>query len=113
VWTPLYATIAWATAEGIDRPRDAGDDAATRRIATAFAANMALNAGWNLVFFRAHRPWAALVEICALEASVLDLAHQVNRQSPRAGRALLAYAAWTGFAGALTAAIAWENRRGA
>lgn len=111
VWTPLYAIIAWAGAEGIDRARAAGDDRAARRISAAFGVNMALNAGWNVVFFRAHRPWAALVEICVLAASVLDLAHQVNAQSPRAGRAMLAYAAWTGFAGLLTAAIAWKNRR--
>ncbi len=111
VWTPLYATIAWAGAKGIDQARASGDDRAARRIGVAFGVNMVLNAGWNVVFFRAHRPWAALVEICVLEASVLELAHQVNAQSPRAGKALLAYAAWTGFAGLLTAAIAWENRR--
>lgn len=110
VWTPLYATIAWACAEGIDRAREAGDDEAARRIAAAFGVNMVLNAGWSVVFFRAHRPWAALAEVCLLEASVLDLAHRVNAHSPRAGKALLPYAAWTAFAAVLTAAIARANR---
>jgi benzodiazapine receptor len=110
VWTPLYALIAWAVADGVERARATGDDDAARAIGVAFAANMALNAGWTAVFFRGHRPWAAFVELLALQASNVDLVRRVRVHSPRAAAALLPYLAWTTFAGVLTVAFARRNR---
>src|SRR5699024_3759643 len=49
-WTTLYATIAAASAQAIDRA-----EAAERRgYQRALAANLVLNGAWSWVFFRAH-----------------------------------------------------------
>ena len=53
VWTALYAAMAWAGGEVLDR---AGAERAA--FARAGAVNLALNAAWTPLFFRAHRPWA-------------------------------------------------------
>ena len=105
VWTPLYGALAVAAARTLDRagPTERG------RFATAFAANLALNAGWNWVFFGARRPKAALAEIALLELSTLDLVRRSGRVDRTARRLLLPYAAWVAFAAALNAEIARRN----
>jgi translocator protein len=106
-WTTLYALLALAGARTIDRldqPR------ARTAFATAFGVNLALNAGWSWLFFRAHRPRLALTEIIALEASTLDLTRRAARADPAAAAMLTPYAAWVAFATALNAAIACRNR---
>src|SRR3954470_8401199 len=52
VWTPLYADLAVTSARALDALDDRGR-AAYRR---ALGANLALNAGWNVLFFKARRP---------------------------------------------------------
>src|SRR3954451_17248020 len=56
VWTALYASMAYAGARAWQEaaPPD------RRALALLGSANLALNAGWNVVFFRAHKPAAAL-----------------------------------------------------
>lgn len=71
--------------------------------------NLALNAAWTPVFFRAHRPWLAAAESAVLTVSTVDLARRAGRVRPAAGAALVPYAAWTAFATALTVAIARRN----
>lgn len=105
VWTVLYvllalsAALAWRDVRGPRR----------RLVLGLYAANLALNLGWTLLFFRAHAPWAALGEILALLASIVALIVLVRRHNRLAAAALAPYAAWVGFATALTAAIAAEN----
>ena len=53
VWTPLYGDLAALSARALDRLPD-GERTGYGR---APAANLALNAGWSWMFFRAHRPW--------------------------------------------------------
>ncbi len=107
-WTALYVLIAYAggraRARTVDRPE------ARRRWSRAFAANLGLNTAWSWLFFRAHRPDLALVEVVVLEASTLDLVRRARRLDPTAGAALLPYAVWVAFATALTAEIARRNR---
>lgn len=105
VWTCLYASMAWAGARawnGTERPK-------RRRLAALGGANLALNVGWNVVFFRAHRPKAAVVTIAALEATTLGFMLDARRHSPAAAAALVPYAAWTAYAAALNATIARRN----
>ncbi len=108
-WTTLYALMALASArtlDGLDEPRE------RREFAAAFGVNLALNAGWNWLFFKAHRPRWALAEILVLEASTLDLTRRAAHTDSRAAAMLVPYAAWVAFATALNAAIARRNPGG-
>ena len=104
VWTALYTGIAWAGGEVLDR---AGTDRAA--FARAGALNLALNAGWPPLFFRARRPWAAAAECAVLTLSTADLVRRAAPVSAPAAAVLVPYAAWTAFATALSAAIARRN----
>ncbi|RKN34022.1 TspO/MBR family protein [Micromonospora musae] len=106
VWTPVYALIAVAGARTLERSR--ADERAA--FARAYALNLALNAGWTALFFRARRPAAALTEIAALNASNLLLLRRAVRTDRVAGLALAPYAAWTVFATALNGAVVRLNR---
>ena len=64
VWTPLYADLAVTSARALDGLAEAGRGSAPPTRA-ALAANLVLNAGWNVLFFRARRPWLAAAE-CAV-----------------------------------------------
>ncbi len=92
------------------RAGPAGDPAERQSLQRALGANLALNAGWNWLFFRARRPDLALGEVLLLEASTLDLARRAGRSDPLGGQLLWPYAAWVAFATALNAAIARRNR---
>ena len=106
-WTTLYALIAVGTARALDRAEDPAERQSLQR---ALGANLALNAGWNWLFFRARRPDLALGEVLLLEASTLDLARRAGRSDRLGGQLLWPYAAWAAFATALNAAIARSNR---
>jgi len=70
-----------------------------------------LNVGWTWIFFTAKKPRWALAEILALEGSNLDLIRRSAKVDPASGWLLAPYAAWTGFATALNAAIVVRNPR--
>ena len=108
VWTPLYADLAVTSARALD----ALDAARSRtlRLPAALAANLVLNAGWNVLFFRARRPWLAAAECAALTVSSADLVRRTAAVDRRAAIALAPYPAWCAFATALTVAIARLNR---
>lgn len=105
VWTGLYAGLGWAAGE----VRASAGPGRRRSFDRAYRVNLALNAAWTPVFFRAHRPWLAAAESAALTVSTVDLARRAGRVRPAAGAALVPYAAWTAFATALTVAIARRN----
>jgi len=108
-WTTLYALMALASARTLDRLEEPGQ---RRELATAFGVNLALNAGWNWLFFKAHSPRWALLEILILEASTLDLTRRAARTDTPAAAMLVPYAGWVAFATALNAAIARRNPEG-
>ncbi|MBC7559485.1 MAG: tryptophan-rich sensory protein [Dermatophilaceae bacterium] len=108
-WTTLYGLMALASARTLDRLEEPGQ---RREFATAFGVNLALNAGWNWLFFRARRPRWALAEILLLEASTLDLTRRAAQTDSRAAAMLVPYAGWVAFATALNAAIARSNPGG-
>ena len=120
-WTTLYALIWVAASSAISElgetttGPDAGTaspdgEAAARGLTRALAVNLALNAAWRGLFFRARALPAAAVGAGLLAASSADLA----RRAAPAGRgkavALGAYAGWTAFATALSTQIARLNR---
>jgi uncharacterized protein YbjT (DUF2867 family)/tryptophan-rich sensory protein len=110
VWTALYADIAAASASVLTELDGAGDRAGRNAFLKAFGTNLALNAAWSAVFFRAQRPWAAAAEAAVLTLSSADLARRAGDVNRTAGIALSPYAVWCGFATVLSAAIARRNR---
>ncbi|ADP79487.1 TspO/MBR family protein [Pseudofrankia inefficax] len=106
VWTPLYASIAFAGARALEASAGGARRTQLRR---AFGIDLALNAGWTPLFFRARRPRLALAEIISLDVANVVLLRRAWRADPLAGAALLPYAAWTGFATGLNAAIVLRN----
>lgn len=105
-WTTLYALIATGSARALDRIED---DDERYRYALALGANLALNVGWTWVFFRGKRPKWALAEVVLLELSTIDLVRRTAKVDGTAAALLVPYAAWNGFATALTASIARRN----
>jgi benzodiazapine receptor len=105
-WTTLYGLMAVASARTLDRLEEPEE---RRAFATAFGANLVLNAGWSWLFFRARRPRWALAEILLMEASTLDLTRRAVKADTTAGKMLVPYVGWVAFATALNAAIARRN----
>lgn len=110
VWTALYADIAASSATVLTEMDGAGDRAGRNAYLKAFGTNLALNTAWSVVFWRVRRPWAAAAEAALLTLSSADLARRAGGVNRTAGVALSPYAAWCGFATALSAAIARRNR---
>lgn len=98
VWTVLYAGIAAAGAR-------IGRDRNPQLPAALHATQLALNAAWSPVFFAARSKRAALGVIFALDATVLAEIAVLWRRDRTAAGLLLPYAAWSGFATALTVAV--------
>ena len=105
VWTVLYILIAVAATLSY---RDVGGPR-RRLVMGLFAANLALNLAWTWIFFRAHRPTAAGVEILMLLGTILGLIGLIRPYNRVAALALAPYGAWVAFATALTWAIAARN----
>ena len=101
VWTPLYVTIAYAGARALTRDHS--------QLASGLILDLALNAAWTPLFFRARRPRAALAEIACLNITNVLLIRQTWRADRTAAVLLLPYAGWTVFATALNAEIVRLN----
>lgn len=110
-WTSLYATIANTSAATLDRMADNGDHDERRRYGLALGTNLALNASWSWLFFKAHKLGPSTVAAAALAVSSADLARRTARANPVAGLALTPYPAWCTFATVMTADIWRRNRR--
>ncbi|MEO3782283.1 TspO/MBR family protein [Actinocorallia sp. B10E7] len=106
VWPALYSLIAYSAG----RAMDLGSQDERRGVAQALGINLALNAGWSLLFFGAKSPRAAFGEIMALNLSNVLLVRRAWLVDRRAGLLLLPYAGWTAFATLLNGAIARRNR---
>jgi benzodiazapine receptor len=111
VWTPLYADLAATTGKALTSLEQQGCKSEKTALATAFGINLVLNASWNWLFFRAHRPWIAAFECAVLTVSSADLTRRVGATDRRAGLTLAPYPLWCAFATVLTVAIARRNPR--
>ncbi|MEU4089287.1 TspO/MBR family protein [Streptomyces aureus] len=106
VWTPLYATIAFAAGRALT----ASPDGPSRiRLTTSLAVNLTLNTRWNWLFFGLRSPTAGVCGTMLLNLSNAELVHRTNRIDPSAARALGPYVGWCLFATALNASIARNN----
>ncbi len=115
-WTVLYVLQGIAAVLVLRAPArsaEAGSgpvgDAQRRSAIGLFAAQLALNLGWSVVFFGRQRVRAALLELVVLWVALLATTVAFARVRLRAGVLLLPYLAWTTFAGVLNAAIARRN----
>lgn len=110
-WTALYADIALTSSLVLADLGEQGRTREQKRYAAALAGNLALNAGWSVLFFTRKQVRPACVDAVALAVSSADLVRRAARTSPERGVLLAPYAAWTGFAAGLTGAIARLNPR--
>ncbi|WP_199254084.1 TspO/MBR family protein [Mycolicibacterium mengxianglii] len=110
-WTSLYADIAVTSASTIDKLRAGDDAAATRNYVAALGANLALNASWSWLFFKAHKLGPSAVAAAAVALSSADLARRTAKVTPRAGVALAPYPLWCTFATVISSDI-WRLNRG-
>ncbi|HRW18285.1 MAG TPA: tryptophan-rich sensory protein [Dermatophilaceae bacterium] len=109
-WSGLYAGLALASAATLTELDRDGEHERAAAYRVAFACNLAVNAGWSAVFFRGRRLGLATAVASGLAASSADLARRAGTTRRRRGAALGAYAAWCGFATALSGELARRNR---
>lgn len=75
-WTALYAAVGLSSASVINRLNKAGWDQDAAAFARALGVNLALNTGWNALFFRVRNLPVATVGAAALAVSSADLARR-------------------------------------
>lgn len=109
VWTALYSVIAAASTMAIAEQVENGEDDHAREYVTALGVNLALNAGWSGIFFRSRSTALSAAAAGLLTASSADLVRRGRKVRPQIGALLTPYAAWCGFATALSTAIARRN----
>lgn len=106
-WTALYLTMGVALylvwREGWQRPE-------VRNALLLFAAQLALNGLWSLLFFGLRSPALAFAEILVLWASIAATAAAFRGIAPTAALLMLPYLAWVTFAAVLNGSIWWLNR---
>ncbi|MGW1963561.1 TspO/MBR family protein [Streptomyces sp. NPDC001935] len=105
VWTPLYASIAWAGGHALQQATGRH----RRALGSSLAVNLILNGTWNWLFFRRQSPKAGLVGTLLLDLSNIVLIRRTAKVDRTGARALLPYAGWCAFATALNAAIVQRN----
>ncbi len=109
VWGALYAGIIGTSTSALTSFEEREMTAEANGFRRALAVNLALNAGWNVAFWRSRRPWLATATAAALTASSADLTRRAAIAGPRHRDALAPYAVWCAFATALNAEIARRN----
>jgi translocator protein len=105
VWAVLYVTIA---AAGILVWRRRADRAVGTPLAV-FAAQLAANGLWSVLFFGLRSPLLALIDIAALWALIAWTVVAFGRTRPLAAWLLVPYWLWVSFAAALNASIWLRN----
>ncbi|RMZ85230.1 hypothetical protein DV738_g195, partial [Chaetothyriales sp. CBS 135597] len=112
VWTTLYALMgyashrAWTNGMSSQSPRIVED---TRRGATLYTIQLALNLAYMPLFFGLGRPIDALVDVVALTGAVGYLAYIWSNVDRVAAYSLAPYLVWLGFANYLTAGTGYLN----
>ncbi len=107
VWTVIYALSAYA---GVLAWRAHTSRRGGRQVMVAvFALNALLNVLWSELFFKAHRPDWALIELAPFWLSIVVLMVVVGRLSSRGGWLLVPYLAWVTFAGVLNLTVVRLN----
>ena len=113
VWTVLYGLMgyaayrAWSTGMASYDPLKVED---TRRGATLYTVQLALNLLWMPLFFTLRQPVAGVVDIFALDASVIYLAYIWSKVDVVSSYCLLPYVGWLSFATYLSLGLGHLNR---
>jgi tryptophan-rich sensory protein len=110
VWTALYAGIVLTSTRTLTELESSGRADERSGYQRALITNLLLNAGWSATFFRVRRLGPATVHAGLLALSSADLARRAGAAGRGKALSLLPYAAWCGFATALTAAV-WRRNR--
>jgi tryptophan-rich sensory protein len=105
VWTTLYAMIAWSGWRIWSAAPSRNRNAALR----LWISQLAANARWSKLFFGKHRPQLALVDILALEETIIAFIAAAYKVDRAAAGAFIPYAAWVAFATVLNAEIVRRN----
>ena len=95
VWTVLYVLMAVAIWRAW---RASSSDAVRSRLVIGYFGQLALNAGWSIIFFGLKQP-----------ALLVALQIDIRRTDRLAGWLWLPYLLWVSFAAALNLAIVWLN----
>jgi benzodiazapine receptor len=104
VWTTLYvmmAVAAWLVWK--ETPRGSG----VRLALALFFVQLSLNCLWSFVFFGAHSPGWAFVDIIVLLSALAATTGMFFKHSRLAGTLMLPYLAWVSFAAFLNFTI-WQ-----
>lgn len=111
VWNPIFLATGHVVGHSLaDLEEREGKAQHFTELKESFGANIALNAGWSLLFFRGHAPFLSTIESALLFGSTVDLMQRSRQVEPTRALALAPYVAWTGFATVLTGSIWWLNR---
>ncbi len=105
VWTTLYIFMAIAAWRVWRR----GPTRGTRRALMVFAAQLALNLGWSVIFFGFRHIGLALIEVLVLLAAIIANMSLFWRIDRLAGALFVPYAVWVAYASLLTTALWWLN----
>jgi len=108
VWSFLY--ILMGVAAGLVWNRIDFEREAVRKALLFFAIQLALNAGWSLIFFGLKNPFLALIEIVLLWLMIFETYTKFGKIDKIAGYLFIPYLLWVSFATALNASIWWLNR---
>src|SRR5579872_1783480 len=87
VWTALYAMIAWSGWRIWNAAPSRHRNAALR----LWISQLAANAQWSKLFFGKHRPQLALVDILALEETIITYIAAARRVDRAASNAFIPY----------------------
>jgi tryptophan-rich sensory protein len=105
VWPVLYALMT-ASAYRVWR---SGRSPSRSRSLVLWWTQLAFNAAWSPLFFGAHRPRAALVDLMLLVASLAAYARESGRVDRSAAGMIAPYLAWVCFAAVLNREIVRRN----
>lgn len=102
VWTLLYILMGVSLWLVI---RDGIGDRSVQQAGLLFAAQLAANLAWSILFFGMHMIFVAFLEIIVLFALIAATIFVFRRINTTAGWLLVPYLCWTGFATILTGTI--------
>jgi translocator protein len=107
VWTALYIMMGVAAFLVL---RQGLSTDGVKLALTVFAAQLALNGLWSILFFGMQSPGLAFAEILLLLLAIVATVWLFWKVVPAAGMLLLPYLAWVGFATFLNRSIWMLNR---
>ena len=106
VWSLLYTMMSIAAVmvlrAGVSRPD-------VQVAAALYAVQILLNGAWSWLYFGEHLIGWAVVNIGLLLCAILLTVRAFSRIRPWAGRLMIPYLAWIGFATYLNAGFFWLN----